>query len=426
VRDLAGVASLAAVALWIAYLVPHRLRHRQQLLESRADDRFSEALRVLAVADQPGDRGSRSSRTGEARAECGPGAEKRSGLLTPGRGVPVQGPDRQQSSVQQLRAARVGGIVDRPHGTQDKITADAARRAAQRRAQRAATLARRAAAARRRAVLTVALLAISAAAWVVVGFGTIPLVAAAAPTAALGGVLVLGRRAVLQGQAADAAWERREHSAPARAAAAAGGPVTGRAYHPSDAHTEVIARVRDEVAADDATTRGRSADRRTAAPATAGKATAGDAGKTEAKTVDGKAVDARTHDAKPVEEAATDDDAAIATAGEPEAPVEVPKAEDAGSTEWQPVPVPRPTYTTKAAAPRREPAPLVIEETAAAAASTASTAEDEDARTEDATASAGARESEAATVAGAATAPGAPAPSIDLDAVLARRRAAGE
>src|SRR4029078_7568101 len=49
VNDLAGPVALALVGLWVAYLVPHKLRYRQQLLESRAEDRFSEALRVVAV-----------------------------------------------------------------------------------------------------------------------------------------------------------------------------------------------------------------------------------------------------------------------------------------------------------------------------------------------------------------------------------------
>ena len=51
-NDLAGPVALALVGLWGAYLVPHKLRYRQQLLESRADDRFSEALRVVAVSDR--------------------------------------------------------------------------------------------------------------------------------------------------------------------------------------------------------------------------------------------------------------------------------------------------------------------------------------------------------------------------------------
>jgi len=135
VNDLAGPVALALVVLWVAYLVPHKLRHRQQLLESRADDRFSEALRVVAVSD-------RRIRQEAASAECGPTASSTAGLLTPGKGLPVA-----------TGSATGGTTVDRPHGTQDRITADAARRAAQARAARAASVARRAAAARRRAVL---------------------------------------------------------------------------------------------------------------------------------------------------------------------------------------------------------------------------------------------------------------------------------
>ncbi|HWS56965.1 MAG TPA: hypothetical protein VN257_00365, partial [Actinotalea sp.] len=48
--DQAGLVVIAMAGLWIAYLVPHRLRYRQQLLEARADDRFSERLRVIRVA----------------------------------------------------------------------------------------------------------------------------------------------------------------------------------------------------------------------------------------------------------------------------------------------------------------------------------------------------------------------------------------
>ncbi|MEZ0446924.1 hypothetical protein AB5970_03570, partial [Cellulomonas sp. ICMP 17802] len=106
-NDLAGPVALALVGLWVAYLVPHKLRHRQQLLESRADDRFSEALRVVAVSD-------RRIRQEAASAECGPTASRTAGLLTPGKGLPVA-----------TGSATGGTTVDRPHGTQDRITADA-------------------------------------------------------------------------------------------------------------------------------------------------------------------------------------------------------------------------------------------------------------------------------------------------------------
>ncbi|TWH30936.1 hypothetical protein L600_002800000010, partial [Isoptericola variabilis J7] len=49
-ESAAGLAALALFVLWLGYWVPQRLRHRQQLLESRVEDRFSGGLRVLAVA----------------------------------------------------------------------------------------------------------------------------------------------------------------------------------------------------------------------------------------------------------------------------------------------------------------------------------------------------------------------------------------
>ncbi|WP_242448356.1 hypothetical protein [Cellulomonas sp. WB94] len=84
----AGVVTLAVAGLWVAYLVPQKLRHRQQLLESRTDDRFSGALRVLAVTDRTG----RNTRVSDSRArsgatpDCAATADKRVGLLTPSRG----------------------------------------------------------------------------------------------------------------------------------------------------------------------------------------------------------------------------------------------------------------------------------------------------------------------------------------------------
>lgn len=370
VNNLTGLVALAMVGLWIAYLVPHTLRHRQQLLESRVDDRFSDALRVLAVTDRPG-RAARSvdarSRSG-ATADCGPAVDKRIGLLTPGRGVRITTPD----------SATGGTPVDRPHGAQDRITADAARRAAQQRAAHAATVARRGAAARRRAVLALVLVVGTAVGWTVTGLTTVSVVAGIAPSVLLVSVLVLGRRAVVAGHASDLAWEqhRRELTlAPARASAQAPA-VTGRAVRPSDASTEVFERIVDDEVLPDAGARRAL----TGATAVVRRST-----RTGATAAVG---------------AAADGTAAADTADE-----------------WSPVPVPRPTYTLKASAPHREPAPLGPLE-----GSTAVRAE-----------SAAPLDAAAGTSVGAAT--GARAPieppatstgSINLDEILARRRAAGE
>jgi len=78
--------------------------------------------------------------------------------------------------------------------------------------------------------------------------------------------------------------------------------------------------------------------------------------------------------------------------------VETPAAE-VEEDSWQPVPVPRPTYTLKAPAPRREPAPLEIPEPAVAEPAAATAAPEELSE---------------------------PAAGLDLDAILARRRAVGE
>jgi hypothetical protein len=315
VTDLAGPVALALVVLWVAYLVPHKLRHRQQLLESRAEDRYSDGLRVVAVTDRPG-------RAASAPMHR-PAARSTTGLLTPGKGVPVRRPVPDTG----------GTTVDRPTATQDRIATEAARRTAQARAAHAAALARRGAAARRRGMLAGILTLATVAAWVVVGIvPTVGWVVGVVPTVLLGSVVVLGRRAVLAGRAADAAWELRqaaEHRAaaartatPAAVAAPRSG-APGRAVRPSNTDTEMFAAV---------------------------------------------VIDSPT---------AVDD-----------------------ADGWSPVPVPRPTYTMKAPAPRREPAAL-----------------------ENLEGSTAVRPVESVVVAEVAV---ETTGSIDLDAVLAKRRASGE
>ncbi len=407
VHDIAGLVALAIVGLWIAYLVPHRLRYRQQLLESRTEDRFSDALRVLAVTDPRGP----ARRAAEARAECGPDSPKRSGLLSPARGVPATG--------RQAVTERKGGVVERPYGTQDKITADAARRQAQLRARRAAAVSRRAAAAKRRSVLTVALLVVSAAAWVVVGLTSLTVAAAVVPSVLLLGVLGLGRRAVVQARVADAAWEQQQRRLQSELSRPASGStrITGRALHPSDSHTEAVPHVAPRGADAAATTGSLSAqatatgstavDTATAAPEASDDAGRATTSSDDADPVPGPSADttdaqrdgASSVDAGPT---ASADDEGSAPAGDVERTVTDAAADGETAAGWSPVPVPRPTYTTKATAPRREPLPLVVEEPTAAPA---------------AAVDAGTQDSEVAV---------STPPAIDLDAVLARRRAVGE
>lgn len=360
------------VGLWIAYLVPHKLRHRQQLLESRTDDRFSDALRVLAVTGPDGsDRRRRADVARSVRWDCGP-VDKRVGLLTPGTGNRIAGTDRGATD------------VDRPHGTQDRIGADAARRVAQLHAAHAAATARRGAAARRRGAFAGALLLAAVAGWVVVGVTALGVLAGVVPTVLLAGVLGLGRRAVVQGRDAEDEWERRitEASAPLRERAARPGRqgARGRAVKPSLTDTQAITRVRADLPA-----------------------------RTSGRLQDG----GREGDS------------------------------------WSPVAVPAPTYTMKAQAPRREPAPLgevegstqgapvrrsvrTPDEVATPAAVVPEDAVPTTARTAAPAEAPAAEAAPAATPAPAAeagtTAPATDEPtgSIDLNAVLARRRAVGQ
>ena len=318
-----GFVLLGVVGLWIAYLVPHRLRFRQQLADARVDDRFSGRLRVLTVG------AGRSGSTGKAP----PAARV---LLHP------------------HRALSSGGHMERPHGTKDRIAAEAARQDAAARAHRAAHLARRKAAARRRALLSVTLLLAAAGGWVagpLMGGGT-ALLWGAVPTLLLATVLVAGRRAVVAGHRADAAWAARnvdrvvlpagERAVLVRPSAATG--VVGRAVRGSESDTQVMARVALEHSA-----RGERVARAELA----------------AQAV-----------AAPVEAAGT----------------------------WVPVPVPRPSYTLKPEARRAEPAPLPVEDLAVATS----------------------EPGEAVDLSEQSAAAPAPAPRVDLDAVLRRRRAAGE
>ena len=257
--------------------------------------------------------------------------------------------------------------MERPHATGDRVNADAARRAAQQRAAHVAAVARRGAAARRRALLTSVLLVASVAGWVVASLTAASVLLAVSPTVLLGTVLVMGRRAVVAGQVADAAYERQRREAVSRApepsarAPRRASTVVGRAVHPSDSHTEVIERIDAEIASE--TLLG------TLAP-------------TASRTAGTVAADGT----------------------------------DAARDEWAPVPVPRPTYTMKASAPRREPVPLTDGDFAPA----------EQARSAESSAASSADQGDIAAGTVLAPASGTASGSIDLDAVLARRRASGE
>ena len=229
--------------------------------------------------------------------------------------------------------------MNRPQNLQDRAEVRALRRDAAARARRTTAVARRGPSARRRALLTLVLALGGIAGWLGVGLGGIAIGWALGLTVALLGALGLGRRAVVLNARADTAWALRTSATPVRAPQRS---VTGRATLPSDLETAAVRRVG-----------------------------------VESRPVGIESRPVGIEDAP----AAQQDDDARSAAG------------------WAPVPVPRPTYTLKPAAPRREPAPLAVEVAAVAVG--------------------------AASIEEPAAAPETSG-GLDLDAILARRRASGE
>ncbi|MBD5786578.1 hypothetical protein IF650_10330 [Cellulosimicrobium terreum] len=388
-ESTAGLAALALFVLWIGFYVPQRVRHRQQLLEARTDDRFSGSLRVLAVA--------------------GPG-----GVAPAGMGVTLGGVT--------ARVVEPPGIGDRSIGRtheeegqpamESTVTAEPARPVRQRAttpeqasSSRLAVLERRAAAARRRLALTVVLLLASVAVWAAVAMSLTLWWIAAIPTALLAVVLVLGRRAVLSAKRSDAAWltERRAAARAARGTVLGSPPaprgarprVTGLAVHGSQTSTQMIPRVTTA----DLARRAAAASVPVPAPGRAA----------------GTAREER--DASPSASASRDDGEEPDAAETIEQLVDAPH-EPTGRA-WDPVPVPAPTYTMKPTAPRREPAPLTPDDVTSAdvaPAGSVAARDDEAAGPQDTDGRAPGDERK----------PKTETLGLDLNEILARRRAAGE
>ncbi|MCU1432663.1 MAG: hypothetical protein JWP95_1768 [Actinotalea sp.] len=275
--------------------------------------------------------------------------------------------------------------MERPHATRDRIVADAARRSAAEHAQRAAHLARRSAGARRRALLTAVLLLAVVGGWTAVGVAAVPVVAGAAPTVLLAGVLVLGRLAVLAAARADDAWHAGAATRAPLPASLAGQRVVGRSVRPSDASTEVMARV--------------------PAPSVQRRSVAADV------TADRRA-----------EQAAERANASASAVVDPAAQRDETETSTPGST-WAPVPVPRPAYTLKPSARRAEPAPLDLDQQVTAGQTSAVGSPAAPGERAEKTA---ALLDPSSPVPVAQPAPFSSTGGIDLDAILARRRASGE
>ncbi|QIK84245.1 hypothetical protein [Sanguibacter sp. HDW7] len=429
-ENLAGAAVLAIAAFWAVYLLPQRVSERSQVVEARTEDRHSGAMRILAVARREGREEPGASR------DCPPGQVPHGRLLTGPMPVVVAQPVVAAEGVvtmdrpviaSQRRPGAPAGRANAPAAPSTGTTpSGSARTAAPARTEgvertsgaeraRARALAeRRAAAARRRLALTLTLLAASAIAWTAVSAFSLHVAVPTALTVALGGVLALGRRAVVAARRSDAQAAARasrpaaartsrpaarpaSSTAPRRGEAARTASVTGRAVHASQTATQMISSV--EVL-----------ERATAA-----------AERSSATRERADAVRAADAAVAAVDEASATPVDLISTTTVVEAPVvaetitrtvvERPAAEADGDRVLGGFSLPRPTYTMKAAAPRREVAPLADADVTTPA---------------NAAERAGAAGTSGVT-AGSAEEPGTTTEGLGLglDAILARRRASG-
>ena len=362
--DISGYVVLGIATLFFLYLMPQLIRSRQDVVDSRVDDRFSADLRILATAGTVG---------APPRPVFDDDGAPRAYLHDPRLRTEVSAMNRPPalgSRAASTTTPRTSAGTPRPTSA---VTPPASQARA---AARAESVRRRRAAARRRLVLTLVLLAATVGAWVAVASGLTGAFVAAVPTVLLAAVLVLGRRAAIAGQRIEQAWRQEDVRASAE-------PAQTRAPR-EDSEVAVRPALRTGAARPDRRPQARVvADpvtevipRIEAAPSATGLTWHGE------PTVP----DVAEVDVTPAETGRT-----VPEAAAPE-----------GS--WTPVPVPVPTYTLKPQAPRRDAAPLVLDEPASAVTGAAAASESED-RAADG---------------------GAPARALDLDAVLSRRRAAGE
>ncbi len=394
--DISGFVVLGIVTLFLVYLVPQLIRGRQDVVDSRVGDRFSTDLRILATAGP-------STPTGLAAPE----PPARAYLHAPRPRTEVSAMDRPLAHV-----SRPSAPVDTPHargaggGSEHRVVGEVA--------------ARRRAAARRRLGLTLLLLVVTAAGWFAVALGLVAAGVAVAPTALLGLVLVLGRRAArAAARAASRAVPRSAGVAPSRAAASArAAAAPGAASEPIRARTQSRSQARtSEPVPVDRGTASQPGDRPAADRASREAPTELLPRITAASGRDGDAAPGLTWRGEPtppvVAEVGDGQGAGPASPAQSTPAAPSPdvagdgRADDPGDG-WTPVPVPAPTYTMKPTAPRMSAAPLALDDPEPRAA--------------------GAAAATAPSPAPSAAAAGGPAPTpgLDLDAVLSRRRAAGE
>ncbi len=398
-ESVAGFVVLAVIAICLCYLLPAAIRSRQMVADARLNDRFSTGLRVLTRQAEP------TQRPESPRVQLHAGGPRPSE-------APMESPTKKPTDA----------------GAPTPAALEARRLAAQR-AKVAAASSRRAAAGRRRLGLLALLTVAAGALWALNVFMTMPIAVPIAVTTLLVVAAIAGRRASVRARVATAR-ERQALMFPAR-------------------EDRPGARSVQEFR-----------NRETTAPPVrhAKRAPAGEAPAVSAEKAEGIIAEAQAPVRTPVSERTGSLRITVdpARAREASPMPEIPEGEG-----WTPIPVPVPTYSLKAAAPRRsvepyeaprwdaEPAESEREEVLAQvqdavreqegappASPEQVLAEDEVARVEGSTTSAPAVPSSAATASvSGETAASSSDPSdsevstntggMNLQAVLERRRAAG-
>ncbi|GAA2236122.1 hypothetical protein GCM10010401_05130 [Rarobacter faecitabidus] len=339
----AGIVALAIVVVWLAYFVPGKLAGKGRVAAARVDDRFSENLRVLAVA-------------GGAKVDAGPHGDCDRAAPRASQLLPVPKPGEREV------------FMTQPEFTQ------AQRRLAEQRRQQA----------RRRALITAVLGAALVVLVPVVFLTPVHAVVLIAPALLLTGVLVLGRRAVVSQQRADEEIARRARVAH-RAAIANRIAGTGAGHRVGRPVPVAKPRTAEQRTVAASTGLDWSASVEEVLERVDARRAAQDSSATEAERVAAETVESRA---------------------------EVPAARAEAEVARR---VPRPTYATKAAAPKWEPAPMSAEIERASRTMAAWDAEH-----------AGDIEIDYVPSEASVTDQGASAlGSLTLDGVLERRRAAG-
>ncbi|MGC0249479.1 hypothetical protein [Pseudactinotalea sp. Z1748] len=318
VESVAGFVLLAIVLMSLGYLLPALIRSRQVVSDARVDDRFSTNLRVLARAG-----GTPPQYSSTARVY----------LHTPSAREPEAPMDRQPAPPASRSAAE-------------------ARRVAAMRAARAAAASRRAAAARRRRVLLLGLVFLTAALWTLFATITLPIAAPIAASVLLVAAGVAGRRAAVRAAIAETREaERTDRTTHTDRTARTGRNPSRRSGAASPAASAERAEQESPTTATGpvAVRHARRSSQGEAAPVPAETQERGEA--TKAGAADGGTGEGAPV-APPKRTPVSERTGSLRISVDP-ATIDNPVALDTADG-WTPVPVPRPTYTLKAPAPRRE------------------------------------------------------------------------